>query len=71
MSVASWTQADIDALRTAIASGVKTVKYGGPPAREKTYQDIREMRDLLASMERSVAKPTRFRRVAFNKGFGR
>ena len=64
-----WTQAEIDELKAAIASGVLTVTFAGPPQRTVTYQSLREMRDLLADMNRSVSTVPRFRRVAHRKGF--
>lgn len=48
-----WTQTDIDTLRTAIASGVLTVTYGGPPARTVTYQSIPAM---MAALSNAVAE---------------
>lgn len=65
----SWTQAEIDTLRAAIASGVLTVKYAGPPAREITYQSLDAMRSLLAEMTRQVASSPSYRRVSWSKGF--
>jgi hypothetical protein len=64
-----WTQADIDKLKSAVASGVLTVSYAGPPARLITYQSLVEMRKLLAEMVRQVERPPAFRRFAFSKGF--
>lgn len=59
--MASWTQADIDALRAAMATGALSVTYAGPPARSITYRSLAEMDSLLARMERAVhgAKPYR------------
>lgn len=45
-----WTEADYLALRAAIASGVKSVQYDGPPKRVVEYQDLKQMRELLADM---------------------
>lgn len=64
-----WTQADIDKLKAAIASGVLSVRYDGPPARTVTYQSLSEMRALLASMQRSVQKAPSHRYVTVKKGF--
>lgn len=64
-----WTQADIDTLRTAVASGVLTVKYAGPPQRELTYQSLADMRSLLAEMNRQVTSAPTYRLVAHTKGF--
>ncbi len=50
-----WSQADVDTLKSAVASGVLTVRYDGPPARTLTYQSLTEMRALLASMAQDVA----------------
>lgn len=66
---ALWVQADIDALKVAIASGVLTVIYAGPPQREVTYQSLGAMRSLLSEMVRTVNGAPTFRRVGFNKGF--
>lgn len=72
----AWTQADVNAVRTAIvalASGTRvvTVSYAGPPARSVTYgaAELGELRALLSEMERSLPGTTKFRRVAFGKGF--
>ena len=53
---ATWTQAQIDELKTAIASGVLTVSYSGPPARSVTYQSLSEMRELLSAMQQDAAQ---------------
>lgn len=53
---ATWTQAQIDELKAAIASGVLTVSYSGPPARSVTYQSLKEMRELLAAMLQDAAQ---------------
>jgi len=63
--MSTWTQADIDTLRAAVASGILTVRYDGPPKRELTYQSLAEMRSLLSEMQQAVAaaaggKPYRF-----------
>lgn len=69
MTANSWTQADIDKLRAAVASGILTVSYAGPPARTITYQSLDAMRALLAEMVRQVSGSTPVRLVSFNKGF--
>ena len=66
---ATWTQADIDTLKAAIASGVQSVTYAGPPARSVTYQSLDAMRAVLAEMRREVGGRKRFRRVKISKGF--
>jgi hypothetical protein len=51
MSVTNdYTQADVDALKSAIVSGVLRVDYSGPPARSVTYQSLDAMRALLAQI---------------------
>lgn len=67
--MATWTQADIDALKAAIASGVLTVHYAGPPARSVTHHSLSEMRSLLAEMLREVNGVTTYRRVKWSRGF--
>lgn len=54
----TWTQTEYDTLKAAVASGVLTVKYSGPPAREVTYHSLADMRALLASMEQSLNAQT-------------
>lgn len=65
-----WTQSDIDKLKAAVASGVLSVSYDGPPKRQVTYQSLRDMRDLLAEMRREVNGGDTFRLAATSKGFG-
>jgi hypothetical protein len=69
--MATWSQTDVDNLKAAIATGVLTVRYDGPPGRTVTYQNLSEMRALLASMQADVAdtagKPS-YRLAATRKG---
>ena len=53
--MSTWTQADVDTLKAAVATGVLSVRYDGPPARQITYQSLKEMRDLLSEMVSGVA----------------
>jgi hypothetical protein len=64
-----WTQADIDVLKEAIKHGVLTVTYAGPPTRSIQYQNLRDMRDLLAEMVREVNGTVNHRLVKWSKGF--
>lgn len=64
-----WTEADIQRLKEAVASGILTVRYDGPPGRTITYQSLGEMRALLAEMQRQVKGGTPYRLVATRKGF--
>lgn len=48
----AWTQADVDALKTAMKSGTKRVSYQD---RTVEYHSLAEMIDLLSAMEREVA----------------
>lgn len=63
-----WTDDEIATLRKAVASGVLTVVYDGPPRRMITYQSLAEMRDLLASMTSSSSTGTPYRLAATRKG---
>jgi hypothetical protein len=64
-----WTADDLATLKAAIVSGVLTVRYSGPPAREITYQSLAAMRELLAEMRREVNAPAvRSRLAVFRKG---
>lgn len=68
-----WTQDDVDKLKAAIASGVLSVSYDGPPKRTIVYQSLSDMRKLLAEMRAEVgaAAGTRraFRLASTRKGF--
>lgn len=67
----AYTVAQLTELEAAIASGVLTVKYGGPVPREQTFQSLAEMRSLRASMIRELGGAPGFRRASFSKGFDR
>lgn len=72
--MAGWTQTDIDTLKAAIASGVLSVSYSGPPARSVTYQSTEAMLQALAVMQQEVSATagngTRYRLGATRKGLG-
>jgi hypothetical protein len=72
MAAPLWTQADVDSLKTAVASGVLTVSYSGPPARTVTYQNAAEMWALLARVRDEVLhdsnQKTRYRWGSTRKG---
>lgn len=67
-----WTQADVDTLRAALASGVLVVTYSGPPARSITYQSTQAMLLVLGQAVSELANTagTRapFLRLAARKG---
>lgn len=73
--MATWTQTDVDNLRAAVASGVLSVRYDGPPGRTVVYQSLAEMRALLAEMISDVAGAsgtrTTYRLAKTRKGFHR
>lgn len=51
----AYTQADIDALKAALASGAKRVKFGsGPDSREVEYFTRAEMLAQLDDMTKEV-----------------
>lgn len=52
----AWTQTEIDALKSAIARGVKRVRMNGE---EVEYSTITEMRTALSMMEAEVNGRTR------------
>lgn len=66
--MAVWTQAEYDTLKAAVASGVLSVSYAGPPQRTLTYQSLAEMRKLLAEMAASLGLGTPYRLAATRKG---
>jgi hypothetical protein len=68
--MSAWTEADLISLRAAVASGVLSVRYDGPPGRTVTYQSLVEMRSLLAEMNMVVNNTAGIRpnyRLAFTK----
>ena len=66
----AWTQADVDALKAAMATGALSVNYAGPPARSITYRSLDEMNAVLALMQREVsgANAVPYRLVSTKKG---
>jgi hypothetical protein len=61
-----WTQADIDALTRAIASGTLEVQFSDRSVR---YQSLKDMLALLALMTASANPDARsFRLAAHDKG---
>lgn len=58
----AWTQSDIDALKAAIASGVKSVAYSDKTV---TYHSLSEMLQALAAMEAEVAGGSGGRRSTY------
>ncbi|PSJ55769.1 phage head-tail joining protein [Pseudaminobacter soli (ex Li et al. 2025)] len=57
----AYSQAQIDALKAAMASGVLTVRHGETTT---TFRSLAEMQKQLADMEADVsASPTRPRRT--------
>lgn len=53
--MATWVQADVDSLKSAVASGALSVTFTGPPTRTIVYQSLPAMRALLAEMIVQVA----------------
>lgn len=53
----SYTQADIDALKVAMASGARRVRYSD--GSEVEYRDMAEMKDILGQMRGEVSPPTK------------
>lgn len=67
---ALWTQADIDALKALIASGVQSVSYSsGGSSRSITYQSLAEARSLLAEMTGQVTAAPTYRLAQMKRGF--
>lgn len=52
----SYTQAQVDAMRSAIASGATKLRMNGE---EVTYRSLAEMRSILATMEADVTPVAR------------
>ena len=68
--MANWTQAEIDALREALKTGARKVKYED---REVEYQSLREIQRVIEQAERECGlapKGRRFSLSSSNKGLG-
>lgn len=67
----TWSSEDLAKLERAIASGVLTVSYSGPPARSVTYQSMDSMLKALALIRTQVAGTSRtaVRYASLRKGF--
>lgn len=63
-----YTQADLDALNDAIATGARRVSYNGQTVE---YRDLSEMREVRDEMERQLGIVTTKRRsrAVFRGGF--
>ena len=52
----AYTQADIDALKSAIGAGALRVKFGsGPDSREVEYRSLSDMNEILRTMLAEVS----------------
>ena len=62
--MALWTQAEVDALKSAIASGVRSVTHDGKTV---TYGSVSDMLKALRLMQQDVSPTTAptIRRVEF------
>jgi hypothetical protein len=61
----AFSQADIDALKEAIATGARRVKFGsGPDAREVEYRSLNDMLATLGIMQADTS-PGQFSPVTF------
>lgn len=72
--MALYTQAEADALKAAIVSGVLEVRYDGPPMRWIKYQSLAAMRaqlaDMLADINRAAGGSS-YVLASTSKGFSR
>ncbi|UNJ22043.1 head-to-tail joining protein [Microcystis phage vB_MweS-yong2] len=56
----AWTQADIDALKAAMATGAKSAEFrSGDTSRRQEFRSLAEMQQLLAQMQAEVAGAAR------------
>lgn len=64
----AYSQADIEALEMAIASGAKKVKFSD---RETEYRDLAEMKQILNDMKASVAGKRRrvYRATSYSREY--
>lgn len=58
----AYTQADLDAIKTAIAQGSKKVQYKD---RSVEYHSLAELRSIAKEIEEELAGGTKRRRIAY------
>ncbi|CAN7317458.1 hypothetical protein LJR009_001606 [Bosea sp. LjRoot9] len=64
----AWTQSDIDALKSAIATGVKKASFGsGETRREQEFRSLAEMKQTLADMIDEVAGTNAVQRTSITQ----
>jgi hypothetical protein len=63
--VADWTQAEINSLKAAIATGTLHVAFAD---RSQTFHSLEDMMKLLALMERTLSGAPLYRLAASSKG---
>lgn len=63
----AWTQADLDALETQMASGVLKVKYAD---KEVTYASFEDMKKARAMIRKALGQTNKRQRIfaKFSKG---
>ncbi len=64
--MADYTEADLDAIRKAIKSGVRTVQFGD---RSTTYASMRELLEAEARITAALEGPAKQRTVVVDRGF--
>lgn len=71
MADVEYSDEEIATLKAAIVSGVLTVSYSGPPARQITYQSLTAMREqlaiMVASQEEAAGTRVKARRPLYRK----
>lgn len=65
--MADFTQADLDALNDAIASGTKKVSYNGQTVEYRDMSEMLRARQMIRNAL-GVTKATRSSRAAFKRG---
>lgn len=66
----AWTQADLDAVEAAIASGVEEVRFADRSVRYRTIGDLQKARqEIKNALSLAGPLPVRQVRIRTNKGF--
>lgn len=62
----AWSQADLDAIDAAIATGATSVKFGaGPDSREVHYRTLSQMLDVRTLIAEAIGVAPVRRRMSF------
>lgn len=63
----AWTQADLEAIETAIKNGTSEVQYADKRVKYRSLEELKEIRAMI-SKELDTSKPGKITYAEFSKG---